>query len=83
MHPQIEQMGPGSCPICGMALEPKNITAVAEQENPELKDMTLRFWISAFLTVPILVLAMTEMLPGQPVQHALGMKLTIWIQMIL
>jgi Cu+-exporting ATPase len=83
MHPQIEQIGPGSCPICGMALEPKNITAVAEQENPELKDMTLRFWISAVLTVPILVLAMTEMLPGQPVQHALGMKLTVWIQMIL
>ena len=83
MHPQIEQIGPGSCPICGMALEPKNITAVTEQENPELKDMTRRFWISAVLTVPILVLAMTEMLPGQPVQHALGMTLTVWIQMIL
>jgi P-type Cu+ transporter len=83
MHPQIEQVGPGTCPICGMALEPKNITAGAEQENPELRDMTRRFWISAILTVPILVLAMTEMLPGQPVQHALGMKLTIWIQLIL
>lgn len=83
MHPQIEQIGPGSCPICGMALEPKNITAAAEQENPELKDMTQRFWISAALTAPILMLAMTEMIPGQPVQHALGMKLTTWIQMIL
>lgn len=83
MHPQIEQVGPGSCPICGMALEPKNITVAAEQENPELKDMTRRFWVSAVLTVPILGLAMTEMLPGQPLQHALGMKLTVWIQMIL
>jgi P-type Cu+ transporter len=83
MHPQIEQVGPGSCPICGMALEPKNITVAAEQENPELKDMTRRFWVSAVLTAPILILAMTEMLPGQPLQHALGMKLTIWIQMIL
>ncbi len=83
MHPQIEQLGPGSCPICGMALEPKHITTVAEQENPELRDMSRRFWISAALTVPILVLAMTEMLPGQPVQHVLGMNLTIWIQMIL
>lgn len=83
MHPQIEQIGPGSCPICGMALEPKNITAITEQENPELKDMSRRFWISAVLTVPILVLAMTEMLPGQPLQHALGLKLTLWIQMIL
>ena len=83
MHPQIEQLGPGSCPICGMALEPKHITTTAEQENPELRDMSRRFWISATLTVPILVLAMTEMFPGQPVQHALGMKLTIWIQMIL
>ncbi|MCI0611470.1 copper-translocating P-type ATPase, partial [bacterium] len=81
--PQIEQLGPGSCPICGMALEPKHITTVAEQENPELRDMSRRFWISAALTVPILVLAMTEMLPGQPVQHVLGMNLTIWIQMIL
>jgi Cu+-exporting ATPase len=83
MHPQIEQLGPGSCPICGMALEPKHITSTSEQENPELRDMSRRFWISATLTVPILVLAMTEMFPGQPVQHALGMKLTIWIQMIL
>lgn len=83
MHPQIEQIGPGSCPICGMALEPKHITAVAEPQNPELKDMTRRFWISTVLTVPILVLAMTEMLPGQPLQHALGMKVSIWIQLIL
>ncbi len=83
MHTQIEQLGPGACPICGMALEPKHITTDAKQENPELRAMSWRFWISATLTVPILVLAMTEMLPGQPVQHALGMKLTIWIQMIL
>src|SRR5216110_1072861 len=57
MHPQIVRDQPGSCPICGMALEPKTITAEA-QENPELRDMTRRFWTATALTVPLVVLAM-------------------------
>ncbi len=57
MHPQIVQPKPGSCPICGMALEPKAFTAEKE-ENAELKDMTLRFGISLFLTLPILFFTM-------------------------
>ena len=66
MHPQIVRPGPGFCPICGMALEPRNVTS-HEEENPELRDMTYRFWISLILTVPLLALAMADMWPGMPV----------------
>ena len=61
MHPQIVRPGPGSCPICGMALEPRTVTA-AQEENPELRDMTRRFWIGVALTAPLLVIAMASML---------------------
>ena len=53
MHPQIVRSEPGNCPICGMALEPRNATA---EDNSELKDMTRRFWISAALAVPVFVM---------------------------
>ena len=62
MHPQIVRDQPGSCPICGMALEPK--TVGAEDENPELRDMSHRFWFAASLTLPLLLLTMGDMLPG-------------------
>ena len=61
MHPEIVRPAPGSCPICGMALEPRTVTAAAE-ENPELRDMTRRFWVSVALTVPLLAIAMSSML---------------------
>ena len=70
MHPEIVRPGPGSCPICGMALEPRTVTA-QDEENPELRDMTRRFWISVLLTVPLLGIAMADMLPGMPVKSAL------------
>jgi Cu+-exporting ATPase len=60
MHPEIVRPGPGSCPICGMALEPRTVTA-ATGENPELRDMTRRFWISLALTAPLLAIAMGSM----------------------
>src|ERR1017187_3991078 len=60
MHPQIVRLGPGSCPICGMALEPRTVTATQE-ENPELRDMTRRFWVGVVLTAPLLVIAMASM----------------------
>jgi Cu+-exporting ATPase len=68
MHPQIVRPEPGSCPICGMALEPRTVTA-SEEENPELRDMTRRFWVSAVLTAPLFAIAMAGMfwkirLPG-------------------
>ncbi len=60
MHPEIVRPAPGSCPICGMALEPRTITATQE-ENPELRDMTRRFWVAVVLTAPLLVIAMGSM----------------------
>jgi Cu+-exporting ATPase len=64
MHPEIRQASPGECPICGMALEPVSVAAEVEEENPELADMTRRFWIGLALTVPVLGLAMGGMIPG-------------------
>ena len=84
MHPQIVQKGPGSCPICGMALEPKEVTAEASAPaNAELVDMQRRFLVSAALTVPLFALAMAEMLPGDPVGHAVGMDRRPWIELAL
>src|SRR5438477_895132 len=82
MHPQIVRSGPGNCPICGMALEPRTVTS-QEEENPELRDMTHRFWISVVLTAPLLAIAMADMLPGMPVQHALPSGWLPWIQLVL
>src|SRR5262245_58907380 len=64
MHPQIVRDRPGSCPICGMALEPVVATAAGDDANPELKEMGRRFWVSLALTVPLLALAMGEMIPA-------------------
>jgi len=61
MHPEIVRPAPGSCPVCGMALEPRTVTAAAE-ENPELRDMTRRFWVSLALTAPLLAIAMVSMM---------------------
>jgi Cu+-exporting ATPase len=81
MHPEIRQVGPGNCPICGMALEPLVATS-DEQENAALVDMTRRFWIGLALTVPVFGLAMAEHLPGLhaalPAPGASG-----WIQFVL
>src|SRR5208337_4090767 len=82
MHPEVGREGPGSCPICGMALEPRVVTA-REEDNPELRDMTRRFWLSLALTVPLLTAAMADMLPGMPVQHALPAGWLPWIELLL
>src|SRR6266849_1301405 len=82
MHPEIVRPGPGNCPICGMALEPRTVTA-QEEENPELREMTRRFWISLALTAPLLTVAMADMLPGMPVQHVLPNGWLPWIEMVL
>ena len=67
MHPEIVRDAPGACPICGMALEPRTVTV--EESNPELDDMTRRFWWSTAMTAPILAFMVSEFLPGQPLQH--------------
>jgi len=79
MHPQIRQDHPGSCPICGMALEPLEPTA-EEGPNPELADMTRRFWISAALTLPILLLVMGDELLRLGL---VPMRTSVWIQLVL
>ncbi|MFD0881418.1 copper-transporting P-type ATPase [Variovorax dokdonensis] len=80
MHPQVRQIGPGHCPICGMALEP--VLATAEQgPSPELKDMTRRLWIGTALTFPVFVLEMGGHLTN--LNHFLGQQLSNWVQLIL
>jgi len=80
MHPEIVRTEPGSCPICGMALEPRTVTLA--DDNPELRDMTRRFVVSAALTVPLLVQAMAEM-AGAPVTSYLSPHALPWIQLLL
>jgi Cu+-exporting ATPase len=66
MHPEIERDKPGACPICGMALEPKTISADIPEDDSELTDMTRRLWIGATLTVPVFFLAMSHLVPAAP-----------------
>ena len=82
MHPEIRQKGPGNCPICGMALEPEEIS-LEEEENPELIDFTRRLKVSAVLTVPLLGLAMSDLIPGRPVQMAVDPTVMALIQLVL
>jgi len=82
MHPEIVQRGPGSCPICGMALEPKTVQR-EEGPSPELVDMQRRFWLSLVLTLPLVALAMLEMGPLASLRHELGPRLFAWIQLAL
>ncbi|MBY0451243.1 MAG: heavy metal translocating P-type ATPase [Cyanobacteria bacterium] len=82
MHPEIIRDEPGFCPICGMALEPRTIT-LEEETNPELIDMGRRFWVSLVLTVPVVLLAMADYIPGQPLQQFLSMRTIQWIELVL
>jgi Cu+-exporting ATPase len=81
MHPEIEQEGPGACPICGMALEPKTISAATVEDDSELRDMTRRLWIGAALTLPVFVLAMSHLIPSPP--SWLSSDFARWIQFAL
>jgi Cu+-exporting ATPase len=81
MHPEVRRMGPGHCPICGMALEP--VVATGEEANPELRDMTRRLWVSAALTAPILAMMVSGWLPGDPLRRLLGPGLALWLQAAL
>lgn len=82
MHPQIEQVGPGDCPICGMALEPKGVPRGDEGPNPELVDFSRRFWVGVVLTIPVLLLAMGGYV-GIPVRTWAGERLSHWLELIL
>ena len=82
MHPQIVRSGPGSCPICGMALEPR-VVSVQEEENPELTSMRRRFWVGVALTVPILLAAMSEILPGAALAKLISPRALVWFELVL
>ncbi len=81
MHPEIVRDEPGSCPLCGMALEPRTVTA-EEPPNPELVDMTRRFWIGALLGLPVFVLTMGDMVLGMGLGGRLDVRVTNWIGLI-
>ena len=82
MHPEIEQKGPGSCPLCGMALEPKTFDPNVPADDSELVDMTRRFWVASALALPVLIIAMGDMLPGRPVSALLGTARP-WVELAL
>ena len=82
MHPEIIRDGPGSCPICGMALEPL-VASLEEEENTELTDVTRRFRTAVILTIPVLAAGMSELIPGQPLQQLFSMRTLAWLQLLL
>lgn len=80
MHPEIRQKGPGSCPKCGMALEP----LISENaDDAEYRDMLKRFWLAAVFTVPLFFVAMGDMLPGKPVSQMLSPRGRMWAELLL
>lgn len=82
MDPEIVRSEPGPCPICGMALEPRTVS-LSEGPNPELADMQRRFWLSLVLTVPTVLLAMSDLIPGQAVQRVISPAMGTWFQLAL
>ncbi|KUO51996.1 MAG: ATPase P [Sphingomonadales bacterium BRH_c42] len=83
MHPQVRQTKPGSCPICGMALELESAAMAEDGPNPELVDFTRRFWIGVVLTVPLLVFTMGPYLGLGGVRSIFGERTTLWIELAL
>ena len=81
MHLEVVREEPGACPLCGMALEPRTVS-LEEEVSPELVDMTRRFWISLALALPVVILAMSEMIPGRPVQELLHGRGIAWIELV-
>jgi len=82
MHPEVVSEEPSSCPICGMALEPRTVT-LEEEENPELKDMTRRFWFAGALTIPLVIITMGDLLPGQPISQLITGRARTFLEFAL
>jgi len=80
MHPEVMQDGAGDCPLCGMALEP---VGAAAEDGAELRDMTLRMWVAAGLTVPVVVLSMAHMFGASAVAHWGDSPTGRWVQALL
>ncbi len=82
MHPQIVRSEPGNCPICGMTLEPRVVSA-GDEPSPELADMTHRFWISVALALPLILIEMSDMIPGNPIARVIPGSIRTWIELAL
>src|SRR5258706_1223241 len=82
MHPQIVRNAPGNCPICGMTLEPRTVS-LEDGKNPELVEMAQRFWVGVVLTVPLLFISMSDVVPGNPFARVVSMRMLGWIQFAL
>lgn len=82
MHPQIVRDQPGNCPICGMTLEPRKVS-LEDEESPELAAMTRRFCVGVVLTIPLLLIAMSDLIPGHPLERFISMRTMGWIQLVL
>ena len=84
MHPQIVRYAPGNCPLCGMALEPRTIAGPEDGgENPELANMTRRFWVCAVLTAPLIFMVMAHDLPGHFFEHLAPPATLRWVEVAL
>ena len=83
MHPEVRSPGPGSCPLCGMGLEPETVTAVDEGPNPELVDFNKRFLVGVLLTVPLLVLSMSPIFGFHQIRDFLGERTALWLELLL
>ncbi len=81
MHPEVVSDSPGACPKCGMALEPETVSA--EEENPELVDMTRRFWVGVILTIPLVLIAMRDYIPGLSLESLISHEVMKWAELIL
>jgi Cu+-exporting ATPase len=81
MHPEVIRDAPGFCPICGMALEPRTVTI--EEDNTELTDMKRRFWVSVVLSLPVLIIGMSDLIPGDPARTVLGPRMSTWVSLVL
>jgi Cu+-exporting ATPase len=82
MHPEIVREAPGSCPECGMALEPRTVS-LEEEENPELVDMRRRFWVAVLLTIPLIIIAMGDLIPGRPLAALAALQIWGWVELCL
>jgi P-type Cu+ transporter len=83
MHPEVVRPAPGHCPICGMALEPRAVSAASGEDNPELRDMTRRFWVGVALTAPLMLIDMYQTIPGSGAHAAVKQGLLPWVELAL
>jgi Cu+-exporting ATPase len=83
MHPEIVREAPGICPLCGMALERRTVAADGDDDNPELRDMTRRFWVATAFTLPLVILAMGDLLPGRPMSAWFSMRSRVFWEFAL